>query len=90
MKFRLLVADRIGVTEGVTLRVSPVTKIRLYSDFDAHPYYSHMSKLGNSRLSHINSSYLLIFASSTMPDHYVGTPAESAHFLISPNTQPQA
>jgi len=53
-----------------SLRVSLVTKIQLYFDFDACPYYSHMSKLGNSRLSRINSSLphqLLIFASSMPP-----------------------
>ena len=46
------------------MRVSSVTKIQSYSDFDVHPYYSHMSKLGNSRLS---PNHLLIFASSMPP-----------------------
>jgi hypothetical protein len=56
--------------EYKVLRVSPVAKIWSYCDFDVHPYYSHMSKLDNRKLSHINSSlphHLLIFASSMPP-----------------------
>jgi len=34
------------------LRVSPVTKIQLYFDFDVHPYYSHMSKFSRSQVMH--------------------------------------
>ena len=34
------------------VRVSPVTKIWLYFDFDVHPYYSHMSKSSRLQVMH--------------------------------------